>query len=87
MAEENISQWNNRFAFLMAMMGSAIGVGTIWRFPNVIYSNGGSSFLIPYICAFLILGIFMGLFENTLGLKFRRSRPRLFMKLKINLMI
>ena len=62
MAEER-SQWNSRFGFMMAMIGSAVGLGNIWRFPNVIYYNGGGSFLIPYIVALFILGMMLG----TLG--------------------
>ncbi|MDO5832359.1 MAG: sodium-dependent transporter, partial [Methanobrevibacter sp.] len=45
MAEEKKLEWNSNFAFMMAMIGSAVGLGNIWRFPNVLYSNGGGSFM------------------------------------------
>lgn len=69
-------------SYLMAMIGSAIGVGNIWRFPKVIYANGGSSFLIPYICAFLIMGLSVMLLENTMGYKFRTSVPKIIHTIK-----
>ena len=40
MTETKKSEWNSNIAFVMAMIGSAVGLGNIWRFPNVLYSNG-----------------------------------------------
>ena len=40
------SQWNSVFTFIMAMIGLTIGIGNIWRFSYVLYSNGGGSFFI-----------------------------------------
>lgn len=51
------SQWNSVFTFIMAMIGLTIGIGNIWRFSYVLYSNGGGSFFIPYVNAILIMGI------------------------------
>ena len=56
MAEER-AQWNSRWGFILAMVGSAVGLGNIWRFPNVLYANGGGSFMIPYIVAIFLLGV------------------------------
>lgn len=82
MTNKEQSRWNSRSTYLMAMIGSAIGVGNIWRFPNVLYANGGSSFMVPYICAFLTLGIFAMLLENTIGYKFRHSVPKIMASFK-----
>lgn len=49
--------WNNNYTFLMAMIGSAVGLGNIWRFPYIYYTNGHGTFLIPYIIAILVLGL------------------------------
>ena len=77
MAEEKKLEWNSNFAFMMAMIGSAVGLGNIWRFPNVLYSNGGGSFMIPYIVSLFLLGISFVLVEYAVGFKFKRSLARI----------
>ena len=44
-------------AFIFAAIGSAVGLGKIWRFPYVTYDNGGGAFIIPYLVALLTAGI------------------------------
>ena len=51
------NEWNSSLAFIMALIGSAIGIGNIWRYPYVVYSNGGGAFLIPYITSILIMAL------------------------------
>ncbi|MBR4447360.1 sodium-dependent transporter [Methanobrevibacter sp.] len=77
MVETKKSEWNSNFAFMMAMIGSAVGLGNIWRFPNVLYSNGGGSFMIPYIVSLFLLGISFVLVEYAVGYKFKRSLARI----------
>ena len=50
-------QWNNKLGFLLAAIGSAVGLGNIWRFPYVAGTNGGGAFLIPYFFAIVTAGI------------------------------
>ena len=73
MSESKRSQWNNNTTFILAMIGSAVGLGNIWRFPNVLYSNGGGSFMIPYIVSLFLLGISFVLVEYAVGYKFKKS--------------
>lgn len=77
MTETKKSEWNSNLAFMMAMIGSAVGLGNIWRFPNVLYSNGGGSFMIPYIVSLFLLGISFVLVEYAVGFKFKKSLARI----------
>lgn len=77
MTEIKKSEWNSNLAFMMAMIGSAVGLGNIWRFPNVLYSNGGGSFMIPYIVSLFLLGISFVLVEYAVGFKFKKSLARI----------
>ena len=84
MASEK-SVWDSNIAFLLAMIGSAVGLGNIWRFPNVLYSNGGGSFMIPYIVSLFILGISFVLVEYAVGFKFKTSLSKIFFTIKSRL--
>ncbi|MDO3645783.1 sodium-dependent transporter [Nocardia mangyaensis] len=74
-------QWGTRAGFLLAAIGSAIGLGNIWRFPYVAYENGGGAFLVPYLVALLSAGIPLLIFEYTIGHKFRGSPPLAFRRM------
>ncbi|MFD3743049.1 sodium-dependent transporter [Nocardia sp. NPDC058633] len=74
-------QWGTRAGFLLAAIGSAIGLGNIWRFPYIAYENGGGAFLVPYLVALLSAGIPLLIFEYTIGHKFRGSPPLAFRRM------
>jgi neurotransmitter:Na+ symporter, NSS family len=78
---ENRQQWGSRAGFVMAAIGSAIGLGNIWRFPAVAYENGGGAFFIPYLFALLTAGIPLLVLEFALGHKYRGSSPLTFTRL------
>lgn len=78
---ENRSQWGTRLGFLLAAMGSAIGLGNIWRFPATAYENGGGAFFIPYLFALLTAGIPLLVMEYTIGHKYRGSAPKSYGRL------
>ena len=71
MAEK--TQWNSPLAFILAMIGAAVGLGNIWRFSYVVYSNGGGSFFIPYLIAIAIMGIPFLILEYGMGFSFKDS--------------
>lgn len=81
---ENRSQWGTRAGFILAAVGSAIGLGNIWRFPAVAYDNGGGAFFVPYLIALLTAGIPILVMEFALGHKYRGSSPLTFKKLNKN---
>ena len=74
-------QWGSRAGFILAAVGSAIGLGNIWRFPYMAYENGGGAFFIPYLFAMLTAGIPFMIMEFGMGHKYRGSAPRVFAQL------
>ena len=65
----------SRTAFIMAAIGSAIGLGNIWRFPYVAYQSGGGAFIIPYLVALLTAGIPLLFMVYAIGHRSRSSAP------------
>ncbi|MBR0471346.1 MAG: sodium-dependent transporter [Methanosphaera sp.] len=80
--EKDNYQWNSTFSFLMAMIGAAVGLGNIWRFSYVLYSNGGGAFFIPYVVAILIMGIPFLILEYGLGATFKNSLSNILKKIR-----
>ncbi|GEN44321.1 sodium-dependent transporter [Alkalibacillus haloalkaliphilus] len=60
-------QWKTRFGFMLAAMGSAVGLGNIWRFSYVAGESGGATFLLIYLFFVLIIGIPLLLTEFSIG--------------------
>ena len=77
----NENQWGSNLSFILAMIGSAVGLGNIWRYPYVLYSNGGGAFYIPYIFAILIMGIPFLILEYGVGYNFKSSFPKAIKKI------
>ncbi|HZK83888.1 MAG TPA: sodium-dependent transporter [Desulfosporosinus sp.] len=78
---EDREQWGTRAGFILAAVGSAVGLGNIWRFPYVAYDNGGGAFFIPYLFALLTAGIPLLIMEFTMGHKYRGSAPLSFARI------
>jgi len=72
-------RWSSRSSFLFAVIGSAIGLGNVWRFPYITYENGGGAFLIPYIVALITAGIPLMILEYYVG-HFTQSAPPIAFK-------
>lgn len=77
----NENQWGSNLSFILAMIGSAVGLGNIWRYPYVLYANGGGAFYIPYIVAILVMGIPFLILEYGVGYNFRSSFPKAIRKI------
>jgi SNF family Na+-dependent transporter len=59
--------WGSRIGVILAVSGSAVGLGNFLRFPVQAAANGGGAFMIPYFLAFLLLGIPIAWIEWTIG--------------------
>ncbi|MDR2622958.1 MAG: sodium-dependent transporter [Methanobrevibacter sp.] len=80
--DESSHKWNSNLTFLVSMIGSAVGLGNIWRYPYVLYSNGGGTFLFVYLISILMVGISFLLLEYSVGFKFKKSVPKIFRSVK-----
>ncbi len=76
--EEQRENWGSRPGFVLAAIGSAVGLGNLWGFPYKVYSFGGGAFLIPYLIAMLLIGIPLLIAEFSLGHLTQRATPDAF---------
>lgn len=67
MASGSSVQWSSRMAFIFAAVGSAVGLGNIWRFPYMAGENGGSAFVLLYIGFVFLIGLPVLMAELTIG--------------------
>lgn len=78
---DNRESWSARSGFIIAAVGSAVGLGNIWRFPYVAYENGGGAFLVPYLIAIFAAGLPLLYLDYAVGHKFRKAPPTAYKKL------
>ncbi len=77
-------RWDKQAAFIMAAIGSAIGLGNVWRFPYMAYDNGGGAFFIPYVIALITTGVPLLALEYFLGIRYQVGPTEAYGKLKKN---
>lgn len=75
---EKRENWSARSGFIIAAIGSAVGLGNIWRFPYVAYENGGGAFLIPYLLALITAGLPLLFLDYAVGHKSNNSPPKAY---------
>ncbi len=76
--EEQRETWGTRGGFVLAAVGSAVGLGNLWGFPYKLYKSGGGAFLVPYIVGMLCIGIPLLILEFSLGHFTQRAAPNAF---------
>ena len=59
--------WGSSFGFIMAAVGSAIGLGNVWRFPYITGENGGGAFVLVYLLCIALVGLPVMLAELAIG--------------------
>ncbi|XP_066981615.1 sodium- and chloride-dependent glycine transporter 2-like [Macrobrachium rosenbergii] len=88
MAEENVisktddrGTWANKIDFLLSCLGFVVGFGNVWRFPFLVYKNGGAAFLIVYFILVLCIGLPMFFMELAIGQYVSFGPDQLFQKI------
>jgi len=75
---EERPRWMGRFTFILAAIGSAIGLGNFWRFPYLTWKHGGARFFFPWLTCLFVMGIPFMIMELALGQKFQRGDIAVF---------
>lgn len=70
---EKRGQWSSRLTFILAAIGSAVGLGNAWRFPGLAAKHGGGTFLVVYLAAMLLMGIPLLMMEISISRKLRKG--------------
>ena len=65
--------WSNRWTYILATTGAAVGLGNIWKFPYIAGENGGGAFVLMYLLCILLLGLPIMIGEVMLGRKGRAN--------------
>lgn len=81
MPEQARERWFGRTSFLMAAIGSAVGLGNVWRFPYLAYQGGGGAFFIPYLLSIIFIGWPLLILELALGQVFQTGDVNVFGKM------
>lgn len=59
--------WNSRLGVILAVAGSAVGLGNFLKFPGQVAMYGGASFMIAYVISFFVVGLPIAMAEWTMG--------------------
>lgn len=73
--------WSSRRGFILAAVGSAVGIGNIWRFSAVLGQNGGGAYLVPYLVAVFAFALPLMVLEFAIGRRLRTNVVGAFRRL------
>ncbi|MHC4985724.1 MAG: SLC5/6 family protein, partial [Planctomycetota bacterium] len=76
--ETQRGNWGSRTGFVLAAIGSAVGLGNLWGFPYKVHANGGGAFLIPYVIAMFAIGVPLLILELSLGHMTQKAAPNAY---------
>ena len=73
MKEQKRATWSSRATFILAAIGSAVGLGNAWRFPGLAAKHGGGTYLFVYLIAMFAIGIPLLMMEVSIARKFHKG--------------
>lgn len=71
--KQHHAQWGSRVGFIMAAVGSAVGLGNIWKFPYMVGESGGSAFVLAYLVCIALIGFPILVAEWMIGRRGQRN--------------
>lgn len=75
-------EWSSNLGFVLAAVGSAVGIGNIWRFPYIVGTSGGGAFLVTYLIVVFSFGLTFMLLELAVGRRYQSSILSAFEKIR-----
>ena len=84
MSNQNNSraQWSSNIGFILAAVGSTVGLGNIWKFPGKAYEGGGAVFLIIFLVITALIGATVMLAELVMGRYSRKETTGAYRQLR-----
>ena len=75
-------RWSSKLIFIFAAIGSAVGLGNVWRFPYLAGKYGGGAFLIPYMIMLFVVGVPLLIMEFAIGQRMQLGAVGSFKNIK-----